>query len=80
MISARSVTRGLLIASTAVGGLMGSLLDRAVVATPAWRKLGPVAWAAYSRHADLGNGQIPVPRRLHRAGRPRRHRGRGRHG
>lgn len=44
MISARSVTRGLLIASTAVGGLMGSLLDRAVVATPAWRKLGPVAW------------------------------------
>jgi hypothetical protein len=61
MMPARSVTRGLLIASTAVGGLMGSLLDRAVVATPAWRKLGPVAWAAYSRHADLGNGQILYP-------------------
>jgi hypothetical protein len=57
----RSATRGLLIATTAAGGLMGSLLDRIVVATPAWRHLGAQAWAAYSRHADLGNGQILYP-------------------
>jgi hypothetical protein len=57
----RSATRGLLIATTAVGGLMGSLLDRIVVATPAWQHLGAQAWAAYSRHADLGNGQILYP-------------------
>lgn len=56
-----AVSRALLVATTAVGGLMGGLLDRAVVATPAWRQLGAHAWAAYSRHADLGNGRILYP-------------------
>ena len=60
-MSPRSATRALIIATTAVGGLVGGLLDRAVVATPAWRQLGAHAWAAYSRHADLGNGQILYP-------------------
>ncbi|MPZ62158.1 MAG: hypothetical protein GEU93_12860 [Propionibacteriales bacterium] len=40
---------------------MGSLLDRSLVATPAWNELGAQAWAAYSRQADLGNGQILYP-------------------
>jgi hypothetical protein len=28
---------------------------------PAWRKVGATAWAAYSRHADLGNGLFLYP-------------------
>jgi len=28
---------------------------------PAWRKTGVRAWAAYSRHADLGNGWYLYP-------------------
>jgi hypothetical protein len=45
-----------------VGGLLaGGAGDRAVVATPAWRHLGPTAWPAYSRHADLGTGLVVYP-------------------
>ncbi len=44
-----------------VGGLFGSLLDRALVATSAWRQLGVHAWADYSRRADLGPGDIFYP-------------------
>jgi len=51
----------LIIAATVVSGLFGSLLDRAVVATPAWRDLGVQAWADYSRHADLQNGLVVYP-------------------
>jgi hypothetical protein len=53
-----SLTGALIIAATVVVGLFGSLLDRAVVATPAWRGLGVQAWADYSRHADLHNGLV----------------------
>lgn len=56
-----SITGGLIIAATLVSGLFGSLLDRALVATPAWRDLGVQAWADYSRHADLGAGDIVYP-------------------
>ena len=35
-----SLTGALIIAATVVVGLFGSLLDRALVATPAWRDLG----------------------------------------
>ena len=56
-----SITFGLVVAATVVGGLFGSLLDRALVATPAWRHLGVQAWADYSRHADLGSGKIVYP-------------------
>jgi hypothetical protein len=50
------ITRALIIGSILVGAFGGAIVDRAVVGSPAWRQLGPVAWAAYSRHADLGNG------------------------
>jgi hypothetical protein len=56
-----SLTETLVLAAVLVGGLCGSLLDRSFVATPAWRSLGAVAWADYSRHADLGNGDIVYP-------------------
>jgi hypothetical protein len=56
-----SLTRGLLLAATLVGGLFGWPLDRALVATPAWRELGVQAWAAYSRQADLGAGDVVYP-------------------
>jgi hypothetical protein len=56
-----SITLGLVVAATVVGGLFSSLLDRALVATPAWRELGVQAWADYSRHADLGIGDIVYP-------------------
>ena len=56
-----SITRGLVLAATVVSGLFGSLLDRALVATPAWRHLGVEAWADYSRYADLGAGNLVYP-------------------
>jgi len=57
----RSITLGLVVAATVIGGLFSSLLDRALVATPAWRHLGVQAWADYSRHADLASGKIVYP-------------------
>jgi hypothetical protein len=57
----KSMTPGLVVAATMTGGLFGSLPDRALVATPAWRQLGVQAWADYSRHADLGTGNIVYP-------------------
>jgi hypothetical protein len=56
-----SVTLGLVVAATVVGGLFSSMLDRTLVATPAWRQLGVQAWAHFSRHADLGTGNIVYP-------------------
>jgi hypothetical protein len=56
-----SLTRGLVVAATVVSGMFGSLLDRALVATPAWDHLGARAWADYSRYADLGTGNIVYP-------------------
>ncbi len=44
--------------------LLGSIavdLNRTLVEMPAWRQLGPEAWAAFSRLADLGNGRILYP-------------------
>jgi hypothetical protein len=44
--------------------LLGSLaggFNRTLVEMPAWRELGPEAWAAFSRLADLGNGKIIYP-------------------
>lgn len=57
-----TVTRNLLIAATLVGGLLaGADVDRALVAMRAWQQVGPEAWAAFCRHADLGNGLILYP-------------------
>jgi hypothetical protein len=57
-----TTTRNLLVAATLVGGLLaGANVDRALVAMPAWQQVGPEAWAAFSRHADLGNGLVLYP-------------------
>ena len=56
-----SWTRGLLIATVVLSAFGEALIDRALVATPAWEALGPHAWADYSRHADLGAGLILYP-------------------
>jgi hypothetical protein len=55
------VTGMLIIAATAASGLFGSVLDRALIATPAWRDLGVQAWADFSRRADLQNGYVVYP-------------------
>jgi hypothetical protein len=54
-------TRALTAGTIVVAAFGGAMIDRAIVATPAWQRLGPAAWAAYSRHADLGNGRIVYP-------------------
>ncbi len=55
-------TRLLLACATFLGGtLAGTVVDRVVVSGPAWHELGAAAWAQYSRHADLGTGQIAYP-------------------
>ncbi len=57
-----SRTHALMVAATMLDAMVaGTGLDRVVVQMPAWTKLGPQAWAAYSRHADLGNGLILYP-------------------
>jgi len=56
------VTRILLILATLISGLLaGFNVDRAFVAMPAWNEVGAVAWAEFSRRADLGNGLILYP-------------------
>jgi hypothetical protein len=64
-MDSESATRRILITSIAaaiVNGLLaGGNVDRAIVARPAWSGIGLVAWAEYSRHADLGNGQMFYP-------------------
>ena len=47
-----------------VGQLLGTVtgsFGRTLVEMPAWRHLGPEAWAAFSLRADLGNGEILYP-------------------
>ena len=51
----------LLLAILFSGALAGGNIDRALVAMPAWQQTGAVAWADFSRHADLGNGLILYP-------------------
>ena len=57
----RTWTHGLLIATVVVSGFGEALIDRSLVATTAWTALGAGAWRDYSRHADLGNGEILYP-------------------
>jgi hypothetical protein len=59
-VTRSTLTRGLVIATVVVAGL-ASPLDRVMVGIPAWQYLGAEAWAAYSRHADLGAGRIVYP-------------------
>jgi hypothetical protein len=52
----------LMLASVAFNAVVASVgLDRLVVQMPAWRQVGVRAWAAYSRHADLGNAWMLYP-------------------
>ena len=60
MISSR--TRSLLVAAIVLSGLLaGGNVDRAIVAMPAWERVGAPAWADFSRHADLANGLFLYP-------------------
>src|SRR5690242_3756481 len=53
MISQR--TRNLAVAAALTDSFMGGAgANRALVEMPAWQKTGPLGWAAFSRHADLG--------------------------
>ena len=55
-------TRILLVLAAFLSGLLaGGDIDRAFVAMPAWQEVGAVAWAEFSRHADLGNGLLLYP-------------------
>ena len=46
--------RTLLGAATVLNGLLaGATADRFLIGIPAFRKLGPITWGEYSRHADL---------------------------
>jgi hypothetical protein len=57
-----SLTEVALFAATVLHGfLAGGNVERALVHMPAWRKLGPRAWAAFSRQADLGRGLLLYP-------------------
>jgi hypothetical protein len=44
-----------------VMAVVGDDLNRTLVEMPAWRVVGPQAWAAFSRHADLGAGHTIYP-------------------
>ena len=55
-----SFLKGLVIAAVAWQGLGGGVM-RALVDAPAWQHLGGVAWADFSRQADLGPGLIVYP-------------------
>ncbi|HET6169086.1 MAG TPA: hypothetical protein VFE01_02850 [Terracidiphilus sp.] len=47
--------------SVAIVVPVGSFVTRSVVDTPAWQRVGPVAWATFSRQADLRNGEVLYP-------------------
>lgn len=52
----------LLVAATIVTGLLaGASLDKLLVQLPARHRIGPIAFAAFSRANDLGNGLILYP-------------------
>ena len=51
----------LLAISVALVVPIGSFLGRSVVEMPAWQRVGPIAWAIFSRQADLGNGEVLYP-------------------
>jgi len=45
-----------------LGGLLaGATIERFFVQLPAWRTAGVVAWARFSRRADLGRGKFVYP-------------------
>jgi hypothetical protein len=52
----------LIVGATVLHGILaGVTVDRTLVGLPAWQEVGVVAWANYSRSADLGNGLVLYP-------------------
>src|SRR5258708_21580582 len=52
---ASQMTRSLATAATLIHSFTGAAgVSRALIEMPAWQKTGPLSWAAFSRHADLG--------------------------
>lgn len=52
-----TVVTGVTLAALVADGLLAGLsLDKVIVQLPARRRIGAVAYAAYARSADLGNG------------------------
>lgn len=50
-----------LLAAAANGLLAGLSMEVALVKLPSRRRIGPVAYAAFARGADLGNGRVVYP-------------------
>ncbi len=50
-----------LLAAAANGLLAGLSLEVALVKLPSRHRIGPVAYAAFAREADLGNGRVVYP-------------------
>lgn len=49
-------------AATALGGIaVGTSFDKSIVQLTAWRSVGAVPWATYSREADLRNSLVWYP-------------------
>lgn len=62
MIAMLQLTRVLLTGAILLtGSLAGLDVDRALVANQAWRQVGAIGWATFSRHADLANGLLVYP-------------------
>lgn len=58
----RSILLSCIFLAAAFNGLSGSGIDRALIEMPAWQHVGALAWAAFSRWADLGtNGLFLYP-------------------
>jgi hypothetical protein len=53
----------LILAASLMNGILASSgINRALVDMPAWHHVGPIGWATFSRHADLGrNAMILYP-------------------
>src|SRR5258708_37424001 len=52
---------GLIVLAAFLNGLLtGGNVDRLLIASPAWERVGFEAWAEFSRNADLGISSSPV--------------------
>lgn len=55
-------TRRFIVGATLLHGVLAGVnVDRILMGLPAWHQRGVVAWANYSRPADLGNGLVIYP-------------------
>lgn len=55
-------TCGLVVGAALFSGILaGGNFTRMFIEMPAWKKVGAVQWAEFSRHADLGTGLVIYP-------------------